>query len=143
MPVKKETTKKVSKTKKTPAVKKAVAVKKTVAVKKAPVVKSNAYAIVQLQGKQYKVTEGMEISVAKLDKVAGDKLEISDVLLLVNGEEAQIGTPVLEKAKVTFQVLEQYKDKKIRVATYKSKSRYRRVKGHRTQLTRLSVLKIA
>ena len=100
------------------------------------------YAIVQLQGKQYKVQEKDELVVDKLDLETGKKLTSKDVLLISDGKKTKIGTPFVKGAEVSFKVLEQGKGEKIRVATYKSKSRYRKVKGHRSHLTRLEVISI-
>ena len=62
-------------------------------------------------------------------------------VLLVKDKKLSIGKPQL-KAKVKAEIVEQFKDKKIRVATYKAKSRYRRVIGHRHQKTKVKILKI-
>lgn len=97
------------------------------------------YAIIQLQGKQFQVSEGDQITVDRLDKNEGDKFAITDVLLLVDGDKRKIGQPIVKGVKVNCEVLSNDKGKKIRVAKYKAKSRYRKVKGHR-QLQ--SVLKI-
>lgn len=101
------------------------------------------YAVIQLQGKQHKVTEGEILVVDKLPEAAGQKIKVTDVLLLNDGKKVTIGTPLVEKAFVSLEVVDQQKGKKIRVATYKSKSRYRRVKGHRQHQTVLKVTKIA
>jgi len=63
-------------------------------------------------------------------------------LLLVDGEKANIGQPLIKNAQVKAKILDQFKGKKIRVATYKAKSRYRRVKGSRPQLTKIKIEKI-
>jgi large subunit ribosomal protein L21 len=100
------------------------------------------YAVIEIQGKQYPVKEGEELTVAKMEGEKGKKLTLEKVLLVVNEKKRQIGTPLVKSAKVTATLLEQVKGKKIRVATYKAKSRYRRVKGHRDQLTKIKINKI-
>lgn len=100
------------------------------------------YAVVKTGGKQYRVKEGEELEVEKIKGKKGDKIELGEVLLLVDNDKVKIGTPKLDKIRVTAEILEQKKDKKIRVAKFKAKSRYRRVKGHRQLLTRVKVLKI-
>lgn len=101
------------------------------------------YAIIQLQGKQYQVQEGDEFLVDQLEKEAGSKFEVTDVLLLVNGEDRKIGQPLVEGAKVSCELVSNQKGEKIRVAKYKSKSRYRKVIGHRQYQSTVKVLKIA
>lgn len=104
--------------------------------------KKSVYAVIQLQGKQFKVTEGETITVDHLDQDAGTKVEVTDVLLVADGQEVKVGTPLVEKAKVTLEVVDQVKGDKIRVATYKAKSRSRKVRGHRSHLTQLIVKSI-
>lgn len=101
------------------------------------------YAVIQLQGKQYQVQEGDEFLVDQLDKEAGSKFEVSDVLLLVDGEKKQIGQPLVVGAKVACELVSNQKGEKIRVAKYKSKSRYRKVRGHRQYQSTVRVLSIA
>ena len=99
------------------------------------------YAVIKLSGKQFKVSVGDTFSVDKLDIEPGKKMDIKDVLMVVDGEKVDIGTPSLSKV-VVIEALEQKKDKKIRVATYKAKSRYRKVKGHRQLKTVVKVISI-
>lgn len=96
------------------------------------------YAVVIVNGRQYKVSEGEEFLV---DKIEGDKAD-AQVLLLKKGEKMEIGTPVVEKAKVVLKVLGQEKGEKIHIRKYKSKSRYKKHVGFRPQYTRLMVEKI-
>lgn len=100
------------------------------------------YAVIKAAGKQYRVQEGDEIVIDKIEGKKGKKITFNKVLLLVNGKKVRIGTPQVAKAKVTAEILSQGKGEKIRVATYKAKSRYRRVKGFRPFLTRLKIKKI-
>jgi len=100
------------------------------------------YAVIKIQGKQFKVKEGDEIELEKLAIKEGEKLQIKEVLLLVDNQEVKIGCPYLENVTIQAEVIKQHKGKKIRVATFKAKSRYRRVKGFRPQLTRVKIKKI-
>ena len=63
--------------------------------------KKEKFAVIKLGGTQLKVVEGKEYEVNKLDGKKGDKIEISEVLLLANGDEVKIGTPYVEGSKVT------------------------------------------
>lgn len=100
------------------------------------------YAIIQLAGKQFKVAEGDTLVTDRLEHELDSEFKVSDVVLLVANDKAQIGTPLLEGASVTLKVVEHNRGDKIRVAKYKSKSRYRRLRGHRQHLTTLKVEKI-
>lgn len=80
-----------------------------------------------------------------MDKIDGEKgqaVVFNEVLLLVDGKKVKIGQPLVKGAKVEAQIVDQVKGKKIRVATFKAKSRYRRVKGFRPLLTRVKILSI-
>lgn len=100
------------------------------------------YAIVEISGSQHKVAEGEEIEVDKIEGKKGKKLTFDKVLLVVDEKKKRIGNPLVKGAKVSAEILDQFKGKKIRVATYKAKSRYRRVIGHRSLLTKIKVNKI-
>ncbi|MBL7150873.1 50S ribosomal protein L21 [Candidatus Microgenomates bacterium] len=100
------------------------------------------YAIIKICGKQYKVSEGEEILVEKLEAEKGEAVVFDEVLLLANEKTLKIGQPLVEKAKVKAKVLEQVKGEKIRVAKFRSKSKYRKVKGHRQRLTKIKIEKI-
>jgi large subunit ribosomal protein L21 len=67
---------------------------------------------------------------------------VADVLLVTSGDKTTVGTPVVAKASVKLEVLVHEKGEKIRVATFKAKSRYRKVKGHRQALTQVKVVSI-
>lgn len=96
------------------------------------------YAVIKTGGKQYKVSEGDLVKVEKLEGAVGDTVELGDVLM-VGGEEVQIGTPLLPGAKVTARIVEQDKDKKILVFKSKRRKNYRKKYGHRQPITRLKI----
>ena len=92
------------------------------------------YAIIKTGGKQYKVSEGDVIKVEKIEAEAGDKIEF-DQVLMVAGDDVKVGSPVVEGAKVSAEVLDQKKDKKIVIFKFKAKKNYRKKKGHRQPYT--------
>ncbi len=101
------------------------------------------YAVIALQGKQYKVSEGDKLTIDLLEEKEVDKtFDVTDVLLLSDNGKVSVGTPTL-KNKVTLKVLEHGKDAKLRVFKYKSKSKYRKTIGHRQRITNLEVISIA
>lgn len=100
------------------------------------------YAVIKIGGSQFKVAEGDELLVDKLEGEKGKMVELGEVLLLVDDKKVTIGQPLVGGVKIKAEILDQTKGKKIRVATYKAKSRYRRVKGHRRFLTKIKIEKI-
>lgn len=105
-------------------------------------IENKKFAVIKLAGTQLKVFEGKQYEVNKLDGKKGDTLEISDVLLVSDGENTKIGTPLVEGSKVVLEITSQKQDDKIDVFKYKSKSRYRRSAGHRSLISRVSVKEI-
>ena len=97
------------------------------------------YAIVETGGKQYRVCEGDVISVEKLDAEVGTKVELDKVLLLGEGDDLKIGTPYIEGAAVTAEVVEVGKAKKVMIFKYKNKKDYRKKQGHRQPYTMLKI----
>lgn len=101
------------------------------------------YAIIQLQGKQYQVAEGETLVVDRLETEPGQKITVTDVLLVNDGNKAMVGSPLVKDAKVTLKVTDHVRGEKIDVFKYKSKSRYRRSQGHRQAQSALEVVSIA
>lgn len=95
------------------------------------------YAVIQFGGKQFKVTEGQ-----KFDLEAQDDLKC-DVLLYSDGKKVIIGEPDVKEVTVKLKKIEDKNDKKIRIGRYKSKSRYRRIKGHRQPISVIEVVSIS
>ena len=100
------------------------------------------YAVIQTGGKQYKITEGEILKVEKLEGGAGDKLTLDQVLMVKDESGTRIGTPTVKDAKVTVEVIEQGREKKITVYKYKKRKNYRRKQGHRQAYTKIKVEKI-
>ncbi len=97
------------------------------------------YAIVRTGGKQYRVTEGQTLEVEKLPGATGDSIELTDVLMLADGEDVKVGTPFVQGASVQAKITGQRKGRKVRVFRYKPKKRVRVRRGHRQNHTRLLV----
>jgi len=99
-------------------------------------------AVVQTGGKQYKVSEGDEIQVERLDGTVGESINLEKVLVCGEGESTKVGTPFLEGCSVVCEVTEQFRGKKIIVFKKHRRKNYRRKNGHRQSLTRLKVTAI-
>lgn len=100
------------------------------------------YAIVETGGKQYMVKEGDTLFVEKLEANEGDIVTLDRVLAVSKDGSLNVGSPVVEGAKVEAKVLEQGKAKKIIVFKYKAKKDYRRKQGHRQPFTKVVIEKI-
>jgi len=100
---------------------------------------SRIYAIVQTGGKQYRVAPGETIDVERLPAEEGSTVELDQVLLVADGENVKVGTPIVKGAKVVAEVVGQGKGEKAIVFKYKPKVRYRRMRGHRQLHTRLAI----
>jgi len=100
------------------------------------------YAVIQTGGKQYTVRPGGTLNVEKLDGEAGSEVELTDVLMVADGEMVSVGVPLVSGAKVLAEIVEHGKGKKVIVFKYKQKIRYRKKTGHRQQFTRLAVKEI-
>ncbi len=101
------------------------------------------YAIIRTGGKQYQVEPGTRVRVEKLAGEIGATVELTDVLLVADGDDIKVGQPVLDGAKVTAQIVEQGKDKKVIVFKKKRRKGYRVKKGHRQLFTALEIKDIA
>ncbi|MFA5871056.1 MAG: 50S ribosomal protein L21 [Candidatus Paceibacterota bacterium] len=100
------------------------------------------FAIIETGGKQYKVELGTKIKIEKLGVPKGEKISLDKVLLLVDGDTIEIGTPYIKNAAIEAEVAEVGKaDKKI-VFRYHAKTRYRKFKGHRQPFTEIKVKKV-
>lgn len=100
------------------------------------------YAVIKIGGTQHKISEGEVLTVDKLEGKKGQALTFKEVLLLVDDKKVKIGQPLVKNAKIEAEIVDQIKGEKIRVATFKAKSRYRKVKGFRPLLTRVKILSI-
>jgi large subunit ribosomal protein L21 len=98
-----------------------------------------AYAVIKTGGRQYRVAEGDTIDVDLLEGEAGQKLTFEDVLMHVDGEKFTHGAPSVAGAKVTGEVVEQRKDKKVVAFKYRRRKGYHRTVGHRRKLTRVKI----
>lgn len=101
-----------------------------------------SYAVIQLQGKQFRVSPGEKLVVDRLADEDGAALKVTDVLLVGEGDNVTVGTPFVKGATVEMTVEAKTRGEKIRVFKYKSKSRYRKTRGHRQDQTILTVKSI-
>ena len=97
------------------------------------------FAVIRTGGKQYKVASGDVIRVELLVTEAGASIELDEVLMVGEGGEISVGTPLVANAKVTAEVVAQARGPKIIVFKKKRRQNYRRKNGHRQDLTILRI----
>jgi large subunit ribosomal protein L21 len=102
-----------------------------------------AYAIIKTGGRQFRVAEGDTIDVDLLDVDSGKTATFGEVLMFADGKHVTYGSPLISGAKVTAEVLEQRKDKKVIAFKYKRRKGYHRTVGHRRKLTRVQIKSIS
>lgn len=100
------------------------------------------FAIIKTGGKQYKVSAGDKVKLEKLVGEEGGPISFEEVLLASKGDSVSIGTPLVSGAKVEAKIVQQARDKKKLVFKYKSKTRFRKTKGHRQHFTEVEIIKV-
>ena len=100
------------------------------------------YAIIKTGGKQYKVAEGDQIYIEKLEGEVGEEIIFDQILALSKDDDLQIGSPVVEDASVKAEIIKHGKGKKITIFKNKDKKGYRRKQGHRQPYTCVKITNI-
>ena len=100
------------------------------------------YAVIRTGGKQYRVTEGEEVDVEKLEAEVGARIELTDVLLLRTEQGVRIGQPTVLSSRVVCEVLRQGRGPKVYSFKFRRRKGSKRLRGHRQSLTRLRVTTI-
>ena len=101
------------------------------------------YAIIQVGSLQYKVAEGDVISTELLEKKENDTITLEKVLLFTDGQNVRVGQPFLTNVRVTAKVVEHTRGEKELSFKYLRRKNHNWRRGHRQQLTNLSITKIA
>ena len=97
------------------------------------------YAVIETGGKQYRVSEGQRIRVEKIDADEGASVDIDKVLMVANGDDIKVGSPLVDGAKVTATVKSQGKGKKVMIIKFRRRKHYRKQQGHRQLFTELEI----
>ena len=101
------------------------------------------YAVVKTGGKQYRVAKDDKIVVDRLIGEDGDSIVLDQVLMMTDGDKVTVGSPVIEGAAVGATVLRQTRGPKIMVFRRKRRKNFRRIRGHRQDLTLIQINEIA
>ena len=96
------------------------------------------HAVIKTGGKQYRITTGDILEVEKLEGNAGDKIIINEILMVGD----KIGSPLVKGAAVTAEIYKQKRDDKVLIFKKKRRKGYRRMNGHRQDLTVLKIIDI-
>lgn len=97
------------------------------------------FAIIETGGKQLKAEPGRNVDIEKITKNKGEKIKLSNVLMLVNGKESKVGNPFIKGAVVNGQIVEQGKDDKVIVYKMRPKKGTRKKYGHRQYYSRVYI----
>lgn len=100
------------------------------------------YAIVEIAGQQFKVQKDTKLYVHRLEAEPESKVTFDKVLLVDNNGKVSVGAPVISGAKVTAKVLQHLKGDKVIVFKKKRRKGYRKLNGHRQQLTQVKIEEI-
>ncbi len=101
------------------------------------------YAVVDIAGQQFKVTENSKYYVPRLKQEEDTEVVFDKVLLLTDGKTTKIGNPLVAGATVKAKILSHVKDDKVIVFKKKRRISYKKTRGHRQQLTRIEVTSIS
>lgn len=100
------------------------------------------YAVIKTGGKQYRVAANDTLIIEKLDGDAGSTVEFTEVLMLGGEGEPKIGKPLIAGAKVTAEVVEQGRAKKVIAFKKRRRKNSRRKRGHRQEQTTVRIKEI-
>mgnify|MGYP006290678927 CR=1 FL=1 len=100
------------------------------------------YAVIESGGKQHRVSEGESLRLEKLDAATGETVEF-DRVLMVGGDEIRIGTPVVEGAKVTAEVVDHGRHAKVKIIKFNRRKHHRKETGHRQWYTEVRITGIS
>ncbi|MBI2024061.1 50S ribosomal protein L21 [Candidatus Giovannonibacteria bacterium] len=100
------------------------------------------FAVIKTGGKQYLVKEGLTLHIEKLPQNNEGLIAFNEVLMVGEGDSIEVGKPILNNVKVEAERIRDGKAKKVDVARYHSKTRYRKLKGHRQPFTEIKIKEI-
>jgi large subunit ribosomal protein L21 len=97
------------------------------------------YAVFSTGGKQYRASEGDVVRVEKLEAEKGSTIELDQVLMVGEGEDVRIGTPVVDGGKVTAEVVDHGRGEKIRIVKFRRRKHSMKQMGHRQYYTDIKI----
>ena len=100
------------------------------------------YAIIKTGGKQYKVSQGATLRVERLNAAEGDKIDFEQVLMIVDGDNINVGAPFIEGTTVSADVKAHGRAKKVEIIKFKRRKHHRKQMGHRQDYTEVEITAI-
>ena len=100
------------------------------------------YAVFKTGGKQYRVSEGETLKIEKLEVEPGKKVTFNEVLMIADGKNVQVGSPLVDKASVEAKVISQGKGKKVNILKFRRRKNSMKQQGHRQLFTEIKIGKI-
>ena len=100
------------------------------------------YAVIESGGKQHRVAEGDSLKLEKIEAATGDTIEF-DRVLMVGGDEVRVGTPLLDGARVTAEVVAQGRHAKVKIVKFNRRKHHRKETGHRQWFTEVRITGIS
>lgn len=100
------------------------------------------YAVFTTGGKQYRAAEGETVRVEKLEAEKGSTVEIDQVLMVGEGEDVRVGSPIVAGGKVTAEVVDHGRGEKVRIIKFRRRKHHMKQMGHRQYYTDLKISKI-
>jgi len=101
------------------------------------------YAVIKSGGKQHRVTAGETLKLEKIEAATGDTIQFDEVLLVADGDDISIGTPVVEGASVAAEVLSHGRSEKVRIIKFRRRKHSMKRQGHRQWYTEVKITGIA
>ncbi len=99
----------------------------------------NMYAVIRTGGKQYRVSQGDTLQVETIDANAGDSIEFDEVLMVGEGEQVRIGTPLVDGSKVTATVRSHGRGDKVEIIKFRRRKHHMKRMGHRQNYTEVEI----
>jgi large subunit ribosomal protein L21 len=101
------------------------------------------YAVIANGGKQYRVAPGEVVKLEKIEGEVGSKVELDNVLLVVDGQDVKIGTPLLAGVTVGGEIVAHGRGEKIRIVKFRRRKHHMKQMGHRQDFTKVKITSIA
>ena len=100
------------------------------------------FAVIETGGKQHRVVEGELIKVEKIEAETGSTIDFDRVLMVRKGESTKVGTPVVDGAKVSAEVVQHGRGEKVAIVKFKRRKHHMKRQGHRQWFTEIKIIAI-
>jgi len=101
------------------------------------------YAVIATGGKQYRISSGAKLKIEQIAADVGSEIVLDKVLMVADGENVTLGTPLLSGASVKAKIVSHGRGDKVRIFKMRRRKHYRKSQGHRQNYTEIEILGIA